>query len=111
MHKYPTGLVKTIQECEMICEEMTGYLKTRQNIELRMQQLELLRDCADICSSTAKCIARNSDYAGCFADLCAKICKACSKECLKYSDKMSKKCGYICKNCAQECQKYAEKYY
>lgn len=55
-----------------------------------------LRDCADICTLTAKYIARRSMFAGPLAGLCAEICETCGNECLQHPDPASQYCGRVC---------------
>ncbi|WP_218059069.1 four-helix bundle copper-binding protein [Orenia metallireducens] len=107
MHRDLTRLLTTIQDCEMICEDMTSYVMRRPNFQTRIRQLELLRDCADICALTAKYIARDSYFARDIAELCADICMACSRECAKFPDQPSQHCSRVCYNCAQECERFA----
>lgn len=100
-------ILMTIQDCEAMCEHMTTFLKRKKDVQSRVLQLKLLRDCADICTLTAKYIARNSGFAKCTANLCAFICEVCGKECLKFPDRESQNCGRICLNCARECRDFA----
>ncbi|MDK2934371.1 MAG: hypothetical protein PWP27_2181 [Clostridiales bacterium] len=100
-------LVETIQECEAICEHMTTLLKRRPDMQARIRQLQLLRDCADICGLTAKYVARNSAFAKPMADFCANICEVCGRECARFPDSESQHCAQICFNCARECRAFA----
>jgi hypothetical protein len=100
-------LVKTIQDCEAVCEHMTTLLKRRPDVQMRLRQLQLLRDCADICGLTAKYIARNSMFARPAANLCASICEACGAECARFPDAESQNCARVCMNCARECRAFA----
>lgn len=104
MHKM---LINTIQDCEIVCEEMTTMLKRRPDMHMRATQLRLLRDCADICGLTAKFIARHSMFAHNMAGLCACICEACGRECARFKDPESQNCARVCLNCARECRKFA----
>lgn len=100
-------LIETIQSCEAICEHMTTHLKHRHDVHARLVQLQLLRDCADICGLTAKFIARNSVFAKCIANICAYICEMCGRECLRFPDVESQNCARICLHCAQQCRTFA----
>lgn len=100
-------LLITLQDCEATCEHMTTYIKCRPDVGLRLRQLGLLRDCADICTLTAKFVARCSPYAKSLAKVCADICETCGNECLKYPDPESQNCGHICLNCARKCRAFA----
>ncbi len=57
-----THLLHTLHHCEATCEHMTTILKRMPDLQARVRLLQLLRDCADICSLTAKCIARHSAF-------------------------------------------------
>ena len=103
-HEY---LIKTIQECEVVCEEMTTMLKRKYDVRMRVMQLQLLRDCADICGLTVKYIARHSIFSKCIANLCAYICEMCGRECSRFSDAESQHCARICLKCARECSAFA----
>lgn len=104
MHHGP--LVKTIQDCEAICEHMTTMLKAKHDIRMRVAQLQLLRDCADICGLTAKYIARNSIFSKGIAHSCAHICEVCGRECARFADPESQHCARVCLNCARECRAF-----
>ncbi|WP_202976485.1 four-helix bundle copper-binding protein [Anaerophilus nitritogenes] len=100
-------LLMTIQNCEATCEHMTTFLKCRKDVQSRVIQLQLLRDCADICTLTAKYIARNSGFSKCIANLCAYICEVCGTECLRFPDPESQHCAQVCLHCARECRVFA----
>lgn len=58
-----TPLLQTLHHCQITCEHMTILLSRGQDVHLRGSQLELLRDCADICAYTQKFVARHSSFA------------------------------------------------
>lgn len=101
------ALVRVIQDCEAVCEDMTTYVKRTPDFQMRVRQAQLLRDCADICGLTAKYAARNSMFARHVAHLCAMICEACGTECARFPDQMSQHCAQVCMNCARECRTFA----
>lgn len=104
----PANITNTVQDCEVMCEHMiTHLLMHSPDLHLRHRQLQLLRDCADICTLTAKYLARHSPYSKPIAGLCASICEACGNECARFSDKESQKCAHICLHCAMECRAFA----
>ena len=103
-----TSITKTVQDCEAMCEHMiTHLLMHSQDLHLRHRQLQLLRDCADICTLTAKYLARHSSYSKPIAGFCASICEACGNECAQFPDKESQRCSRICLHCAMECRAFA----
>ncbi len=100
-------LLNTIQDCEAICEEMTTMLKRKSDGYMRVMQLQLLRDCADICGLTAKYIARYSVFSKCTANLCGYICEVCGSECAKFNDVESQHCARVCMSCGKMCREFA----
>ncbi len=107
-YMHHTNVLNTVQDCEATCEHMiTHLLMHSQDIHLRILQLQLLRDCADICTLTAKYLAGHSTFAKITANLCASICETCGNECAKFPDPESQKCAQICLHCARECRVFA----
>jgi|DewCreStandDraft_2_1066082.scaffolds.fasta_scaffold11861_4 hypothetical protein len=106
---YPTmktspNVIRTVQDCEAICEHMVSVLLGYPDIHARAIQIQLLRDCALICATTAAYLARGSMLVKSVTSLCAYICEVCGKECAKFPDEASQRCSRICLNCAQECR-------
>lgn len=115
-YSYPTGgshslshasLLETLQHCEATCEFTAAMIGQGGEASQRHMQIAMLRDCADICALTAKCVARQSGFAKAFAQVCAQVCEICGKHCLQHPDELSQKCGKTCLHCAQECRTFA----
>ncbi|EJE7234544.1 four-helix bundle copper-binding protein [Clostridium sporogenes] len=106
MHPHQ-NLINIIQYCEITCEHMTTMLKQRDDVRKRIRQLKLLRDCADICTLTAKFLGRMSYFSKVIAKSCALICKTCGDECAKFPDPESQHCAHVCHHCARECSAFA----
>ncbi|MEW9124155.1 MAG: four-helix bundle copper-binding protein [Thermotaleaceae bacterium] len=100
-------VLASLQNCEVMCEHMTMYMKYRYDVQYRVVQLQLLRDCADMCGITAKYIARTSCSAKITAGLCACICELCAVECAKFPDPESQHCAQVCLHCARDCRAFA----
>ncbi|WP_053956435.1 four-helix bundle copper-binding protein [Inediibacterium massiliense] len=107
LHSPCSPLLMTVQNCEANYEHMTTFLKCKKDVQSRVIQLQLLRDCADICTLMAKYLARNSVFSKCLANLCAYICEVCGTECSKFPDPESQHCAQICFHCARECRAFA----
>lgn len=99
--------LRAVQDCEAVCENTITMVLGRPDVQSRTMQIQLLRDCADICTLTAKYIARCSMFAGNAAVLCAEICEVCGKHCLMHPDAESQYCGRVCLHCANECRSFA----
>ncbi|MCL6479062.1 MAG: four-helix bundle copper-binding protein [Peptococcaceae bacterium] len=98
------GVLRVVQDCEAVCENTATVVLVRPDVQARTMQLLLLRDCADVCTLTAKYIARCSMFARNLAYLCADICEICGNHCLRHPDPESQYCGRVCLNCAKECR-------
>jgi len=101
------SVLNTVQECEALCEYTEHCVLQMKQATRRKEQLRLLRDCADICTLTAKYIARCSMFAQSTAALCAHICEICGNHCLQHPDELSQQCGRMCLHCAQQCRYFA----
>lgn len=102
-----SSLLHTVQHCEAICEHMVTHLICSHHDDRRDFQIQLLRDCADICTLMAKYIARNSCHAKTLASVCAYICEHCGNVCAKFPDAMSQHCAQVCLHCAHACRAFA----
>ncbi len=101
------GLLNTVQDCAVTCEEMTTMLHESENLYNRGIQLSHLRDCADICALMVKYLARSSHFSKALAGFCAYVCEICGNTCLQFPDQESQRCGHICLGCAKECKQFA----
>jgi hypothetical protein len=101
------SLLRTVQDCEAMCEQTLTAVSGMPDVEIRTMQLRLLRDCADICGLTAKYIARDSMFTKALANLCADVCDVCGCECAKFPDCISQHCAQVCFHCARECRMFA----
>ncbi|MBM7646978.1 hypothetical protein JOD45_003213 [Scopulibacillus daqui] len=99
--------LKTLNDCAASCEFLCHQLLCSCDIDKRVSQIKLLHDCAEICTATAKLMARCSPFTKHMCLLCAYICECCGHECLKYPDHESQMCGRLCLQCAQECREFA----
>jgi len=106
-HMLHHQVLETIQNCESVCEFTEYSILQMKDSSHRSEQLRLLRDCADICTLTAKYIARCSYFEKSIASLCAQICEVCGNHCLQHPDEQSQRCGHTCLNCARECRNFA----
>ncbi len=100
-------LVTTVHHCAAVCEHMGVLMTMTPNVHMRARQLQLLRDCADICHLTVKYLSRNSMFVRQLVGLCACVCEACGRECSRFPDAKSQHCAEVCLNCARECKAFA----
>jgi len=61
MNMYPS-IVRVIQDCEAVCDHMVTHAGRMPDVQSRAAQLQLLRDCADVCALAARYIASDSPF-------------------------------------------------
>lgn len=104
MHEH---VLKVVQDCEAVCEGTLTAVLSMPDVQARVMQIHLLHDCADICTLTAKYIARCSSFAKHLAHLCAHVCEMCGNHCLMHPDPQSQHCGRVCLDCAKVCRAFS----
>ena len=72
-----------------------------------LKNINLLTDCAKICSSNADFIIRNSTYYPQTCGLTADICDECADMCEKFEDEFMKECASVCRRCSESCREMA----
>ena len=94
--------IAACNDCAMQCERcIASCLK-----EGSTDCIASCRDCADVCSLSAKLTARGSQFAEDFCALCPKVCAACVEACAKNDqDEECKRCVEACNRCIEACSK------
>ncbi len=98
-------------DCSITClETLSHYL----NLEAEKKDpvlVQHLRDCAELCSTTAKFIASGSYYRTELAMVCSEICDACSLDCEQFeADEQMRVCAKACEACATACRRMSLEY-
>lgn len=65
------------------------------------------RDVADLASLHARLMARNSEYSGRLAEICADACEACAEECKTHDADHCRRCADVLRDCAESCRRMA----
>lgn len=63
-------------------------------------------DCADICTLTARFLARNSPHLSTVLEQCITMCKACEAECQQHEMDHCRACAGACAACGAACMAY-----
>ena len=95
-------LIKCITACETC---MTMCLQ-EDDVKMMVGCIQLDRDCADICTLTARFVARNSAHAKHVMKECIEICRKCAEECGKHDHDHCQHCAEICRECADACTEW-----
>ncbi|CQH53590.1 uncharacterized protein HHUB_1981 [Halobacterium hubeiense] len=67
----------------------------------------LCRDVADLTSLHARFMARDSQYSGDLAAVCADACEACAEECEQHDADHCQECADVLEKCAESCRSMA----
>ncbi len=73
----------------------------------KLEHLNLLMDCAKICSTNADFILRNSTYYPQTCGITADICDECGDTCDRFDDDFMKECANVCRRCSESCREIA----
>ncbi|SIR76522.1 four-helix bundle copper-binding protein [Natronorubrum thiooxidans] len=69
--------------------------------------IRLCRDVADLTTLHARLMARDSDYHGELASVCADACEACADECAQFDHEHCQVCADVLPECAESCRNMA----
>ena len=101
------NLQHTLIKCITACETCASMCLQEDDVKMMARCIQTDLDCADICSLTAKYVARESEFTSDILRLCIDICKACYEECKKHDHDHCQKCAEKCKECYEACEAYA----
>ncbi|MBC7488117.1 MAG: four-helix bundle copper-binding protein [Cytophagaceae bacterium] len=94
--------------CAVECEQCATACLNEQDVSKMAKCILIDRDCADICFTTAKLLARDSQHGQHLMAECAEVCEACAAECDKHAHmEHCKVCAEACRACAEECRSMA----
>lgn len=99
--------LKDCLDCYQTCTETTIRCLTMGGEHAELEHLNLLLDCAKICSTNADFMIRNSTYYPQTCGLAADICDECADTCDRFEDDFMKECASVCRRCAESCREMA----
>lgn len=94
-------------ECHRVCEETITYCLEQGGKHADPDHIRLLRDCVQICMTSADFMLRNSDQCHLTCAACAEICDRCADDCERFgSDEKMRYCAEVCRRCAESCRRH-----
>lgn len=96
-------LIETLLLCAAECNRCMAACLDEEDVSMMARCIELDVDCAELCTTTAGFVARNSESADTLVALCAEVCKACGDECIKHEAEHCQQCAAVCHECASIC--------
>ena len=95
-------------ECHRVCEETAAYCLQMGGKHVEPAHLRLMRDCAQICITSADFMLRGSNLHPQVCGVCAETCMRCAESCEKFSDDTQMEaCAETCRRCAESCREMA----
>jgi hypothetical protein len=96
-------------ECHSICLETIEHCLQKGGNHADPKHIRLLRDCAEICQTTANFMLAGPDLHGRTCAVCAEACQRCAESCEQLAnDDMMKQCVEVCRRCAESCKVLAQ---
>lgn len=105
------ALVRSAAECTYTCTTCADACLEEDDPSSLRQCIRLNLDCAEICSVTAKLIARpgaqDPSLLRAQLDACATACRACAEECQEHAEmhEHCRICAEACRACAEACDR------
>lgn len=95
--------------CHQVCEQTLSYCLTRGGRHLEARHLKALIDCAQICTTSAGFMARDSNLYLVMCNGCAEACNLCATSCDQFGDDETMKlCADVCRRCEESCREMAK---
>jgi hypothetical protein len=103
--------IQLCQDCHATCIQMISHCLKLGGQHAAPDHIRLLMDCAQICTTTADYMARESLLHDRMCGLCSEICRLCAERCeqVKGDDHIIKQCAELCRRCAGSCEHMASK--
>lgn len=92
--------------CHKVCLETIERCLEAGGRHSAAAHIRLLRDCAQICLTSADFMIRMSNFHPQTCGVCADICDRCAADCeqLAEGDDFMKQCADVCRRCAESCR-------
>lgn len=99
------------RECIENCNEASEICEWCADESLGDSEMEecarLCRDVADLTALHARFMARDSQYSGDLARVCADACETCADECEQHDAQHCQVCADVLRECAESCRSMA----
>jgi hypothetical protein len=103
--------IQLCQDCHATCAQMIDHCLRLGGRYAAADHLLLLMDCAQMCTTTADIMARESSFHDRTCGLCSELCRLCAESCEQVAgdEQMVKQCAELCRRCAGSCERMASK--
>ena len=93
-------------ECSLICAACADSDLGREGHDMQAC-IRMCMDCSDLCSTTARLLARPTPRGSAWMKTvaaCAAVCAECAAECEQHDHVCCRECAAACRACEQACQ-------
>ena len=77
-------------------------------VKMMASCVQINRECAAVCWTSAALMSMDSQFAKQFCNLCADICDTCAQECERHDFDHCRQCAQACRSCAEECRRMSQ---
>lgn len=103
--------IQNCMSCHQVCVITLSHCIEKGGRHAEAAYLKSLIDCAQICTTSADFMSRDSDIHPSICSACAEACLACAQSCELFSeDEVMKACAEMCRQCAGSCKHMAAKH-
>lgn len=101
-----SACLKVCQDCAGACLTTITHCLGLAGEHAEHSHQAILQDCADICETTARFIARRSAHSTHLCRACAELCAICARDCDSFpgDDQTMRECAQSCRLCVECCQ-------
>jgi len=103
-----TDCIEKCTEAHGACLELADYGLRKGGRYAEPDHIELLEDCAEICSCAADFLVRGSPRNALTCSIAAEVAEECAIQCEGFpDDPVMMQCAEICRSCAESCRAMA----
>ncbi|HWC09626.1 MAG TPA: four-helix bundle copper-binding protein [Acidimicrobiales bacterium] len=106
-----SGTIEALVECANTCTQCADACLAEGGLSPELAKcIRLDLDCADVCATTSRVVARQREYDAnvtrSLLEACAAACKSCGDECEKHAAQMEhcRICAESCRRCEEACR-------
>ena len=100
--------IDACNDCALACEHCASACLRETDVHTLARCIVLDLECAEICRTATIMMARGSERAAEFCQLCADVCEECAQECERHQHmEHCRRCAEACRRCAEECRRMA----
>lgn len=104
-HASMDAAIRIALDCHATCEHTTVHCLEKGGMHASAAHIAALRDCAQLCITSADFMARHSKLHAAVCGVCADACDACIASCQGINDDAHMQaCIDACQRCAESCR-------